>query len=145
MKGPRKITRIHLSVNEQDEPSVLGIVTPDPDYKISLKLNKKLKISLKNSSPLEIEDNEGGKIDFSKFTDDTAAPDSVIHLVSNRSGKNYFLKNLKNIDYILVLHDPGRNYKSEQMATGLREIETITAVFTIDHKILKNKNLINLI
>jgi hypothetical protein len=145
MKGPQKITRIHLSVSEQDEPSIFGIVTPDADYKISLKLNKKLKISLKNSTPLEVEDNEGKKLDFSKFSDTSASPDSAFHLVSNRSGKNYFLKNLKNIDYILVLYDQGKKYNSEQITTSLREIETITAVFNIDRKVLKNKNLINLI
>ena len=145
MKGPQKITRIHLSVNEQDEPSVFGIVTADPDYKISLKLNKKLKIHLKNSSPLEIEDNEGRKFDLSKFTDATGAPDSIFHLISNRSGKNYFMKSLKNIDFILVLSDPGNNHNTEKIPSRLREIETITAVFNIDLKVLKNKNLFNLI
>jgi hypothetical protein len=94
---------------------------------------------------LEIEDNEGKNLIFSKFSDSTAAPDSVFHLVSNRSGNNYFLRNLKNIDYILVLYDPGKNHNTEQITAKLREIEAITAVFNIDRKVLKNKNLINLI
>jgi hypothetical protein len=145
MKVPQKITRIQLSVNEQDEPFIFGIVTSDPDYKLTLKLNKKLKISLKGSSQLEIGNSKGEKTTFSKFTDASAAPDSAFHLISNKSGTYYFLRNLKNIDYILVLHDPGKNFNTDQIIAGLREIESITAVFNIDRKVLKNKNLIYLI
>jgi hypothetical protein len=145
MKGPQKITKIQLSVTEQDEPSVFGIVTSDPDYKLSLKLNKKLTINLKGSDPLEADSKKNEKLYFSKFSDLSDAPDSVFHLISNRSGKNFFLRDLKNIDYILVLYDPGSNYKIEQITAILKEIETITAVFNIDRKGLKNKSLLYLI
>ena len=145
MKGSQKITKIQLSVSEQDEPSVFGIVTSDPDYKLSLKLNNKLKIFLKGSAPLEADSKKNEKLYFSKFSDLSDAPDSVFHLISNRSGKNFFLRDLKNIDYILVLYDPGSKYKIEQITAILREIETITAVFNIDRKALKNKSLVYLI
>ncbi len=37
MKSPQKITRVQLSVNDQDEPTIsVGIVSPEPDYKLSL-------------------------------------------------------------------------------------------------------------
>jgi hypothetical protein len=145
MKGSRKITKIQLSVSEQDGPSVFGLVTPEPDYKLSLTLNKKLRISLRGSLPLETEGKKGIKFEFSKFSDLSSAPETIFHLVSNRAGKDYFLKELKNIDYILVLYDPGRSYSTERLTVALREIETITGVFNIDCKVLKNKNLIYLI
>ncbi len=141
MKSPRKITRIHLSVNDQDEPLILGVVTSDPDYKLTLKLNAKLRISLKGSSPVRIQENEGKELVFSKFTDDKAAPDSVFHLFSNRIGNSFLIKSLKNIDYILLILDSGKNSSFEKIAGSLRDIDTVTAVFNIEYKSLKDKNL----
>ena len=68
MKNSQKITRIHLSVNDQDIPAIIGFVSPDPDYKLSLKLNSKLEISLKNVDPVTFQDEEGKTFQFSKFS-----------------------------------------------------------------------------
>lgn len=141
MKKPSKITRIVLPVNEQDVPAILGLVASDPDYKLTLKLNKKLNISLKGSEPVKITGNETKDLIFSKFMDNETAPDSVLTLYANRMGNNFFLKKLKNIDYILLVYDPGKNFNIEEISSGLREIDTVTAVFNIDHKTLKDKNL----
>jgi len=35
------------------------LVCPDPHYKLSLKINKKLQLSLKSASPLEIQNTAG--------------------------------------------------------------------------------------
>lgn len=141
MNKPAKITRIHLPVNEQDEPLMLGIVTADPDYKLTLKLNKKLNISLKGAVPVRITENVSKELIFSKFSDSKAAPDSIINLYSNRSGNNFLLKKLKNIDYIFLIHDPGKNFITGDLPVKLREIDTVTAVFNIDQKTLNDKNL----
>jgi hypothetical protein len=141
MRSSQKITRIRLAVNEQDKPVIFGIVTPDADYKLSLKLNKKLGISLKNTNPVEFQDNEGNESIFSKFADASGAPDSVFQLVSNRSEKNFLLKKLKNIDYLLIIHNPAKTFRSEQVMPQIREIDSITAVFNIEFKTLKDKNL----
>jgi hypothetical protein len=141
MRNSQKITRIHLSVNEQDFPVVFGIVTPDPDYKLSFKLNKKLNISLRNTNPVEFRDDESNMFIFSKFADTSGSPDSIFQLVSNRSGKNFLLKKLKNIDYLLIINDPGKNIRPENVLSKLREIESVTGVFNIEFKTLKDRNL----
>jgi len=141
MSNSRRIKRIHLSVNEQDEPVVLGIVTPDADYKLSLKLNKKLGISLKNTDPVEFQDNESNKFLFSKFADSSGVSESVFQLISNRSEKKFLLTKLKNIDFVLIIQDPSKNFRLEQVISQIREIDSITGVFNIDLETLKDKNL----
>jgi hypothetical protein len=141
MRSSQKITRIHLSFNEQDIPVVFGIVTAEPDYKISLNLNKKLNISLRNSDPVEFQDNDGNVLVFSRFSDASKAPDSVVQLVSNRSKKSFLLKKLKNIDYLLLMHDEGKYFNPEQVMLQIRAIDSITGVFNIDLKTIKDKNL----
>ena len=141
MKNSQKITRIHLSLNDQDIPVILGLVSPDPDYKLSFRLNNKLNISLKNIDPVTIQDEEGKYFQFSKFSDSRLAPDLVFQLISNRMGKNYLLKKLTNIDYLLLIHDSEKNLRPENIISQIREIESITGVFNIDTKTLKDKNL----
>jgi hypothetical protein len=141
MRNSQRITRIHLPVDEQDIPIVVGIVSSDPDYKLSLKLNKKLNISLKNTDPVEFPDEEGNKSLFSRFSDTPGAPDSHFQLVSNRSEKNFMLKKLKNIDFLLLFHNPAKNFSLENIMSQIRKIDSVTGVFNIDIKTLKDKNL----
>ncbi len=141
MSNSQRITRIRLSVDEQDVPVVFGIVTPDPDYKLSLKLNRKLILSLRNTDPVEIHDDDRNGLIFSKFADGSRNTDVSFYLVSNRSEKNFLLKKLKNIDYLLIIYDASGSLKMEQIMLQIREIDSVTGVFNIDLKTLKDKNL----
>jgi hypothetical protein len=141
MRNTQRITRIHLPVSEQDIPFVIGIVSADPDYRLSLKLNKKLAISLKNFDPVEFQADDGKKILFSRFSDSSGAHDFHFQLVSNRLEKNFMLKKLKNIDYLLLLHYPAKDFSPEKIMSQLREIDSITGVFNIEIKTLNDKNL----
>jgi len=141
MKRPDKITRVKLSINDEDEFIMLGIVSTDPDYKLSLTLNKKLRLSLKTIPAVMFTDESGAELSFSRFSDSAGVPEVVINLVSNRSGKHFLLNKLKNIDFILQLYDPGKSYNLEYLISLLREINTVTGVFHLDLKSLKDKNL----
>lgn len=141
MRNAQRITKIHLSVSEQDIPFLVGIVTADPDYRLSLKLNKKLGISLKNTNPVEFQVDNGKKVLFSRFSDFSGAHDMHFQLISNRSEKNFMLKKLKNIDYLLLLHNPARDFSPEKVISQLREIESVTGVFNIEIKSLNHKDL----
>lgn len=141
MKNPQKITRIHLSLNEQDEPALFGLVCSDPDYKLTLKINSTLNLSLKSSAPVTFSDNEGHQLVYSAFSDKNTSPDTVFHLFSNRSGKSFLIKKMVNIDFILLLHDPGKNFDIEKLTALLRGIDTVTAVFNFDFRSLKERNL----
>jgi hypothetical protein len=140
MKSTKKISRVQLSVTEHDETAFLGLVCSDPDYKLSLKINSKLKISLKSESPVKVGESLGKELLFSRFSDSAAGPDSVFHLFSNRSGADFFVKKLKNIDYLLEIYDPVSNFDLTKIISQLREIDTVTGVFTIEMKNLKDKN-----
>ena len=140
MNGIQKVTRVKLNINQQDEFFFLGLVSAEPDYKLSLTLNKKFRISLKNITPIIISDNAGSELTFSRFSDTGGSPDIVFNLISNRSGKNFLLKKLKNVDFIFQIHDPENEININRITTGLREVESVNAVFNIDRNIIKDKN-----
>jgi hypothetical protein len=141
MKTTPKIKRVQLKINQDNESVLFGIVSTEPDYKLSLLLNRKLKISLKNLSPLILQDGSGGEIAFSRFSDTKASHGITYELISNRNGKNFLLKKLKNIDYIFQINNHDNEADINHLASLLRDSEFITAVFSIDTASLKDKNL----
>ena len=141
MKSIQRVTRVQLEINQKVEFLLLGLVSAEPDYKLSLAINKKFRISLKNISPIKITDDSGNELLFSRFSDTVKTQDTVFNLVSNRSGKSYLLKKLKNIDYLFQVLNPENEKNNSQIISGLREIESVNATFNIDIKTFKDKNL----
>ena len=141
MKSPQKIKRVQLKLNPVDEFLILGIVSAEPDYKLSLSINRKFSISLRDATPVKVTDVPGEELVFSRFTDNRMVPGIVFNLISNRSDKKFLLKKLKNIDYIFQIYDPENEHDHDDMAKKLREIDSINAVFKIDLNTFKDKNL----
>jgi hypothetical protein len=141
MKSPQKVTRLQLRYSQKDETFLFGIVSAEPDYKLALALNSKFSISLKSSSPVKITDTRGSDLIFSSFSDLSDSPARSFSLITNRSGKNFLLKQLKNIDYIFQVRDHYKKDSIKQFISALREPQEITAVFSIDLPSIKDKNI----
>jgi hypothetical protein len=141
MKSIQKVTRVKLDLDLNNDLIMVGLVSPEPDYKLSLSINRKFGISLKNLSPLKIEDGTGSELSFSRFSDTSGSPDIIFNLISNRNGKQFLIKKLKNIDYIFQVQDSENENKINQITAGLREIESVNAVFNININTFKDKNL----
>lgn len=141
MKSLQKIKRIKLKILQENDFILFGIVSTDPDYKLSLIFNKKFRISLKNISPVKIINDKGSELTFSRFSDSVGSPEIIYYLISNRSGKNFLLKKLKNVDYIFMIQNTDNEYSIEQITANLREIESVNAVFIIDIVNFNDKNL----
>ena len=141
MKSSQRITKVQLPVSVYDDITLIGMVCTDPHYKLALKMNRKLGVNLKSAPPVEINDTPGKDLSFTRFSDSTSLPDASLHFLSNRSGADFLLKKLGNIDYLLEIYDPGKAYISQDLITKLREIDTVTAVFKIEVNTIKDKNL----
>ena len=141
MKRMQKITRVRLEISHSDQFYLFGLVSAEPDYKLSLAINKKFRIHLKNIPPVRITTENGPELSFSRFSEPPGSKEIIFTLVSNRSGNNFLLQKLKNVDFILKVHDTEDEKNIEQITGSLREMEAINAVFNIDLKSLKDKNL----
>lgn len=141
MKSTQKVTRVKLNIDQKNDYILLGLVSSEPDYKLSLSLNKKFRISLKNISPLRVTRDNESELTFSRFSNNDNLTDLVFSLVSNRSGKNFLLNKLKNIDYLFQIQNSNNEVNLKNIVSNLREIDTVTAVFNIDINTIKDKNL----
>jgi hypothetical protein len=141
MKNRTKITRVQLDIGSNEDYSLIGIVSAEPDYRLSLTLNKKIKLSLKNSKPIEIKEEKGEDLHFSRFSDHTGKHGFMVNLIANKSGNSLLIKKLAKIDYLLQFHSYGKSFVLEEMIKPLRAIETVTAVFVLETAEIKDKNL----
>lgn len=142
MKNVKKVIRLGLDNNGIDDFIIIGLVSAEPDYKLSLAINRRLGISLRHSAPVTAGDHN--KKTFSRFSSQKG---SFIDysLVANRSENELLLKKLKNIDYIFMVHDPEKEIKAVDLISAFRETEFVSAVFIMDFEKLKEKNLLYLI
>jgi hypothetical protein len=145
MKSSKKITRIRLDALTNDMFFLYGIVSSEPDYKLSLALNKKMGIFLKNRAPLKLHNDTGNELSFSRFSYTNDDDDVIYELISNRSEKQYLLKKLKNIDYIFHVHFHGNDIIGSKVTSLLRDTESVNAVFVIDPNTFSDKNLQHII
>lgn len=141
MTAIQKNKKLKLNDERKEDNILLGIVSPEPDYKLSLAINKKLSISLKNSHPVILLDNSGVESIFSRFSYTSSGSEIHYILTSNRSEKSIFLKKLKNIDYLFYIFNTPEGADNKYFLTALREIEHVNAVFNIDINIFRDKNL----
>ncbi len=132
MKQPKKITRIALVVDDTDNIIIMGLVSHDPDYKLSLSINRKLGISLRNISPVEAPGIKTIPESYSRFHDNSDPHGLLYTLVSNRNGKSHLARKLVNIDYLLLIQVPDEGPDCDDLAASLREIDGVTAVFNIN-------------
>lgn len=140
MKNGKKITRLRLEDNHTDDYVFMGLVSAEPDYKLSLFLNKRFRTSLKHATPVKSRDHRQGCV-FSRFSTSTDHSAPSFSLIANRCEKEYLLKKLKNVDFIFVSHDPEKEIDAEKLSADLRSTESVTAVFRIDPGALKDKNI----
>jgi hypothetical protein len=141
MKSTQKVTRVKLDIEQNIDYILLGLVSTEPDYKLSLSLNKKFRISLKTISQLRLPRDNNSELTFSRFSNTDDHTDLKMNLVSNRSDKNFLLSKLKNIDYLLQIQNPENDINLNEITSKLREIDAVTAVFNIDINTIKDKNL----
>jgi hypothetical protein len=139
MKNARKITRLQLENDLPENMYFFGLVCSEPDYKLSLALNPILKISLKAASPVLPAGDSDSDPHFSRFS--YTGQSVVFTLISNRSEKEFLLKKLRNIDFILMIEDHEDQTDPAALLSNLRRTEAVTAAFLIDADSLKDRNI----
>jgi hypothetical protein len=138
MKG-RKVTRVRLEDAKEGRLTILGIVSAEPDYKLSLLINRMTGLSLRNSTPVSLTADEE-EIHFSRFSFTGEDSGTTYSLIRNRSDAGLLFKQLRNIDYIFAVSDPESEADTETIAAQLRSTESVTGVFNITTELAKDKN-----
>jgi hypothetical protein len=137
MSREKKITRHTIGSVKPQPFYFLGVVSAEPDYRLSVMINRNLGTDLRKC-PADISfKTTAGTQSFSRFS----AGSNEFTLVSNRNRGNVLLRKLKNIDYLIVPCGQHEKKDAEELAASLRQIPEITAVFILDSRENTDRNL----
>jgi hypothetical protein len=134
MKLSGKKTRHKLQVSDETNLIFLGLVTPEPDYKISLILNNTIQTRFKSSESINIVRDDNIDCSFSRFTSKSEINDLNFELISNRSGACIIDKKLNGLDYLLIVRGHNSSLTKDDLINLIRENGAITGVFDLDKK-----------
>lgn len=137
MSAKEKITRHTISDSGKSYFFFLGIVSSEPDYRLSVMLNRHLAIDLRHSQNDIFEGKDKNEGTWSRFI----TTPLKISLVSNKSRGKILVRKLKNIDYLLVLHDIADRNNAESLASSVRKCPEVTAVFLFDSLEITDRNI----
>lgn len=136
MNRQKKIT-MHLIPAEDVPPFLfLGIASAEPDYRISVMLNRHLNAGLRKCDKEITAVTESGEHRFSCFVSDTPA----FTLVSNHCEGGILLQKLRKIDFFLVLSGAPDQKGAENYAGIVRKIPGVTAVFLFNSQTVSDRN-----
>lgn len=138
MSTGRKITRHTIPGEETQEFFFLGVVSAEPDYRLSVLINRHLGTDLRKCDDEITVQTDSGKHHFTRFT--SVPPE--LSLVANRSEGQILLRKLKKIDFFILICGQAERKKTEELAATLREIPEITAVFVLDSSKISDRNLV---
>jgi len=137
MNGKAKITRHAIIDSGMPDFVFLGIVSTEPDYRLSVMLNRHLAIDLRHSQTDICEVRGKDETTWSRFT----TTPLTLSLVSNKSRGKILIRKLKNIDYLLVIHSADDGKNAGALAAAVRKCPEVTAVFLFESLEIGDRNL----
>jgi hypothetical protein len=136
MNPSKKITRHTIPNGETPDFLFLGIVSAEPDYRLSVMLNRCLGSDFRKDPENIIAISDKGKNPFSCFISTRPA----LKLVSNKNEKNVLLRRLDKIDFLLVMSGSPDRRKTDELADIIRKIPEVTAVFVFASRETSDRN-----
>ena len=115
----------------------LGIVSAEPDYRLSVMLNHELGINLSHSDSLIPSGSESSEEPFSRFV--TAPP--AFSLITNRNGKAVLIKKLGRIDFLLVIGGEKGSEFAGDLVARVRKVPGVTSVFLFSSHDFTDRNI----
>ncbi len=131
---------IRLDYRPEVDYLLLGIASPENDYRMSWKLNQALGWSLSKTNPLAIHlKKKEVTQEFALFS--WLNEDRMIqyHLIANKSETGTLLEELRTLDYVLKISGEIDDVDVKAIQKKIRELENITTVQVLDPEKLKSK------
>lgn len=121
---------------------LFGISSSENDYRLSWKINNKLKIGLRKS-PDHIINKKDIKQRFLVFTYSDNEMYIQYFLIGNKSEKGYLIEELRNIDFFMKIHGELTENQQEKIVNSIKNITGVSGIFKLDiNKLKSRQNLI---
>jgi hypothetical protein len=133
-----------IKLEYKNDYLLMGIVSTAKPHKLCSMVNKALDISLKRSG--HIEEFSGmfeGAFPYPAFRYIDHILKYKFILIANQNSLGYFLKECKDLDYLIFINSSDQKERAESYIKTLKSLDIIQLAFIVDWKRIKSaKNLI---
>lgn len=129
---------VKLNIKPEFDFLVFGIVTSEPNYRLSWLINQSLNIALKETPPVKLYHQKRQVVQqFGRFSYLTNL-DELYQLIQNKSEQGFLLEEYKQVDFLLKIE--GLSEDGKTILSKIKAIKNISLVFEIKPGQLKSKN-----
>lgn len=134
------IRRHKLVYSENFDFLLFGISSHENDYRLVWKINQEFGLNFERLDNLLLKSKKNTKdIEFALYSYDDEDTFYLYYLIANKSEGGVLLEEMKNIDYLVIIHGETTEAFSNGFQNRLKKIDTIQGVFKIDPAGLKNR------
>lgn len=121
--------------------SIWGINSSVEDYRLCLYLNQSLNWNLKRVHDIEFYSSQiKGFKHFNAYMYQNEADFYTLELIQNKNSGNILIPELKNIDFLFLLHGEDEYFEKEAFSTLLSKIQGVQSVIQLNINTLKSKH-----
>lgn len=117
---------------------LLGIFCAHRDYKLCFQLNRRLPVDLKRIDDLSLQMEKKGSVSLFPVFFCRNEDEEEFYIVANKGSNGYFITELRQTDYFLVVRNPSRYTTATSLMEGLRSIDLVNSVMELDPSGLKS-------
>ncbi len=114
---------------------LFGICSNAKDYRLAWIINKSLNLRLKRKEDIVV--SESNRFAFFTFEDEANGVKYI--LAANKSTGNIFMKELKQMDYLLIADGNYKYLEEENFLMKLKNSESVLAAYKLNAEVLKSK------
>jgi hypothetical protein len=124
--------KIHKLLIPGSSPfKLLGISSHENDYRLTWAANSKLGLRLIRTENITAGDDDTEKLEFSVFQSIDKDKSHKMNLISNRCPNGFLIREMKNIDFFMQIFGDISQPDLNEIASGLKSIDIVSAVFEI--------------
>lgn len=130
-----------LFIDVEFDFSIWGINSSVEDYRLCLYLNQSLNWNLKRVHDIEFYSSQiKGFKHFNAYMYHNDADFYTLELIQNKNSGNILIPELKNIDFLFLLHGEDEYFEKEAFSTLLSKIQGVQSVIQLNINTLKSKH-----
>ena len=131
--------KLHTLQFEEDYDFILlGIFCAYRDYRLCFDINRKLEVSMERQQDLELKlEKKGSSSLFSIFSCDNS-DEELYFIICNKGSNGYFVPEMKQIDYFLMIKNYSRYTAVADISLKLRELKIVNGVIEVELSQIKS-------
>ena len=130
-----------LNLEYQHHFKVLGIFSPQKDYRMCWLINNHLGLELKRMPDFSVAvDKDDNPASHAIYQFEQPSMLLKILLIANKTSENILFTEPKNMDYLLLFKDPGNHQNLSQRLAAIKKISQVQAVVLLNNLISKRSS-----